>query len=136
MAITAFGNLAMKVSDLDAAIRFFERAGAPIRDRCAWGQGERVDVELGSVTLTMFTRAVYEDRIPVPDDCFLHMAVFTDDLAADLQGHEILWGPATLSGPFGTRRVAFVAAPGGTRLELMEQLEDPEQLDEAPRSIE
>jgi hypothetical protein len=30
-----------------------------------------------------------------------------------------------VSGPFGTRRIAFVEAPGGIRLEFMEQLEGP-----------
>ncbi len=35
----------------------------------------------------------------------------------------MVWGPETVSGPFGTRRIAFVSAPGGIRLaELMEQL--------------
>ena len=30
---------------------------------------------------------------------------------------------AVVSGPSGTRRIAFVYAPGGVRLEFMEQLE-------------
>jgi hypothetical protein len=30
-----------------------------------------------------------------------------------------------VSGSFGTRRIAFVEAPGGIRLEFMEQIEDP-----------
>jgi hypothetical protein len=37
----------------------------------------------------------------------------------------VLWGPRVVSGTFGTRRIAFVEAPGGIRLEFMEQLEDP-----------
>lgn len=80
-------NLAVKVSDLDAAIEFYERAGAKIRDRMEWKGAERADVDL--------------DR--------------------ELEGHTVIWGPEIVSGAFGTRRIAFVAAPGGIRLEFMEQ---------------
>jgi hypothetical protein len=41
-----------------------------------------------------------------------------------LQAHDVIWGPEVVSGPFGTRRIAFVSAPGGMRLEFMEQLDD------------
>ena len=125
MAITTFGNMAIKVGDLDAALRFFQQAGAPTSRPSDWHGGRRADVVLGSVGLTIFTRAVYEDFIQLPDEGFLHVAVFTDDLDAQLQGHEIVWGPAVVSGTFGIRRVAFVTAPGGIRLEFMEQLEGP-----------
>jgi hypothetical protein len=35
----------------------------------------------------------------------------------------VVWGPAVVDGAFGKRRIAFVEAPGGIRLEFMEQLE-------------
>ena len=120
--ITGLGNLAVKVADLDAAIDFYERAGAVVRDRLQWGSGERADVYLGTLQLTLFTKAIYEDSVPLPPEGFLHVALFTDDLDRELLGHEVLWGPAVVEGVFGTRRIAFVAAPGGTRLEFMEQL--------------
>lgn len=44
---------------------------------------------------------------------------------AELDGHDVVWGPEIVSGAFGTRRIAFVAAPGGIRLEFMEQLAPP-----------
>jgi hypothetical protein len=116
-------NLAVKVADLDAACTFYEVAGAEVRDRMQWNGGERADVFLGAVMITLFTRAIYEDDVAVPDEGFLHPALFTDDLDAELEGHEIVWGPAVVEGPFGRRRIAFVSAPGGIRLELMEQLE-------------
>lgn len=125
MAITGFGNVAIKVSDMDQALAFFSGLGAPVSDRGSWGAGERADVALGTVTLTLFTEALYEDRLELPGDSFLHLAVFTDDLDRALAGQDVLWGPNTISGVFGTRRVAFVAAPGDTRLELMEQVEAP-----------
>src|SRR5581483_2249591 len=123
MAVTGFANLAVKVADMDAACAFYAGAGAEVRDRMTWGDGERADVLLGPLMITLFTRALYEDAVPLPAEGFLHPALFTDDLDAELAGHAVLWGPEIVSGPFGTRRIAFVAAPGDIRLEFMEQLD-------------
>jgi catechol 2,3-dioxygenase-like lactoylglutathione lyase family enzyme len=116
-------NLAVKVADLDVACAFYEHAGAEVRDRMHWGNGERADVFLGPVMISLFTRAIYEDSIELPPEGFLHPALFTDDLDAELARHIVLWGPEVVAGTFGTRRIAFVEAPGGIRLEFMEQLE-------------
>jgi len=125
VAVTGLANMAVKVADLDAACAFYAGAGADVRDRMPWGDGERADVRLGPVVITLFTRAIYEDTVDVPAEGFLHPALFTDDLDAELVGHRVVWGPAVVSGPFGTRRIAFVEAPGRMRLEFMEQLELP-----------
>lgn len=122
MAVTGLANLAVKVADLDAACAFYERAGATVSGRMTWHGAERADVTLGALQLTLFTRAIYEDGVDVPAEGFLHPALFTDDLDAELEGHDVVWGPAEVEGPFGRRRIAFVAAPGGMRLEFMEQL--------------
>jgi catechol 2,3-dioxygenase-like lactoylglutathione lyase family enzyme len=122
VAVTGMANLAIKVADLDAACAFYERAGAEVRDRMAWRDAERADVYLGPVMLTLFTKAIYEDDVDLPAEGFLHPALFTDDLDAELEGHDVIWGPEVVSGAFGTRRIAFVEAPGGIRLEFMEQL--------------
>ena len=126
MTVTGLANLAVKVSDLDAAVTFYAAAGADVRDRQPWHGGERADVFLGPVMITLFTRALYEDAVDLPDDCFLHPALFTDDLDGEIVGHTVLWGPAEVSGTFGRRRIVFVEAPGNIRLEFMEQLEDPD----------
>jgi len=123
MAVTELANLAVKVADLDAACAFYAAAGARIHDRMAWRNGERADVHLGPVAITLFTHAIYEDVVDLPDECFLHPALFTDDLDAELEGHEVVWGPEVVEGAFGRRRIAFVNAPGGMRLEFMEQLD-------------
>ena len=125
MAVTGLANLAVKVADLDAACAFYERSGAEVRDRMAWKGAERADVYLGPVMLTLFTRAIYEDDVALPAEGFLHPALFTDDLDAELEGHEVVWGPEVVEGAFGRRRIAFVDAPGGIRLEFMEQLDGP-----------
>ena len=125
MTVTGMANLAVKVADLDAAIEFYERAGAEVRDRMEWNGSERADVYLGPVMITLFTRAIYEDDVALPREGFLHPALFTDDLDRELAGHTVVWGPAEVSGTFGRRRIAFVDAPGGIRLEFMEQIEEP-----------
>jgi catechol 2,3-dioxygenase-like lactoylglutathione lyase family enzyme len=129
VSVTGLANLAVKVADLDEACRFYEEAGAEVRDRMLWGNGERADVFLGPVMLTLFTRAIYEDDVDLPAEGFLHPALFTDDLDAELVGHEVVWGPSVVEGAFGTRRIAFVQAPGGIRLEFMEQLAPPPSAD-------
>jgi hypothetical protein len=131
MAVTGLANLAVKVRDLDAAVAWYEAAGAVVRDRMMWNNGERADVFLGPVMITLFTRALYEDDVDLPAEGFLHPALFTDDLDAELAGHTVRWGPAVVEGAFGTRRIAFVDAPGGIRLEFMEQLAPPQETGEA-----
>ena len=133
MSVTGLANLAVKVADMDGACRYYEAAGAEVRDRMDWQNGERADVFLGPVMITLFTRAIYEDAVDLPAEGFLHPALFTDDLDTELEGHTVVWGPAVVEGTFGTRRIAFVEAPGGIRLEFMEQLEPPPQsADAAP----
>jgi hypothetical protein len=126
VTVLGLANLAVKVVDMDAACAFYTAAGADVRDRMAWRNGERADVLLGPVMITLFTRALYEDQVDLPPEGFLHPALFTDDLDAELTGHEVVWGPEVVEGVFGRRRIAFVTAPGGIRLEFMEQLAPPE----------
>src|ERR1700757_1159059 len=108
---------------MDAACSFYAAAGAEVRDRMLWRDGEGADVMLGPLMITLFTRAIYEDRVELPAEGFLHPALFTDDLDAEVEGHTVVWGPAVVEGPFGKRRIAFVDAPGDIRLEFMEQIE-------------
>ena len=122
MTVTGLANLAVKVADIDEACAFYAAAGADVRDRMEWRNGERADVYLGPVVITLFTHAIYEDVVELPEACFLHPALFIDDLDAELEGHVVVWGPEVVEGAFGRRRIAFVTAPGGMRLEFMEQL--------------
>jgi hypothetical protein len=123
VAVTGMANIAVKVADLDTACEFYEAAGAVVRDRMQWNNGERADVFLGPVMITLFTRAIYEDDVDLPGEGFLHPALFTDDLDRELEGHDVIWGPEVVEGAFGKRRIAFVNAPGNIRLEFMEQIE-------------
>ena len=125
MPVTGMANLAVKVADLEAARAWYEAAGARVTEPIEWENGRLVNVELGTLALTLFTHAIYEDACALPDEGFLHPALFVDDLDAELARHTVLWGPQVVSGWFGTRRIAFVEAPGGIRLEFMEQIEPP-----------
>ena len=127
MPVTGLANLAVKVADadLEPACAWYAAAGAAVTEPVWWENGRRADVQLGALALTLFTRAIYEDACDLPEECFLHPAMFCDDLDAQLDGHAVLWGPHVVRGPFGVRRIAFVEAPGGIRLEFMEQLEEP-----------
>ncbi len=125
MAVTGVANLAVKVSDLEAACAWYAAAGAEVSEPIAWENGRRADVTLGALQLTLFTQAIYEDACALPAEGFLHPALFVDDLDAELSRHTVLWGPRVVSGSFGVRRIAFVEAPGAMRLEFMEQLEPP-----------
>ena len=81
--------------------------------------------EVSEAAADAATRAIYEDDVDLPPEGFLHAALFTDDLDAELDGHAVVWGPEVVEGAFGKRRIAFVTAPGNMRLEFMEQLEPP-----------
>src|SRR5260370_828038 len=106
MAVTGMANLAVKVHDLDAACAWYRAAGAKVSDPIDWENGRRSDVQLGWLNLSLFTVAIYEDACDLPPEGFLHPALFVDDLDAELAKHEVLWGPRTVQGPFGTRRIA------------------------------
>ena len=82
--------------------------GAPARllTMPAWIRGEAVGVKL----VTVFPQNAERGLGAVSSLYFL------------LDGQTVLWGPEIVSGAFGTRRIAFVEAPGGIRLEFMEQL--------------
>jgi catechol 2,3-dioxygenase-like lactoylglutathione lyase family enzyme len=126
MPVTGMANLAIKVVDLEAACQWYVAAGATVTEPVEWENGRRADVVMGTLQITLFTKAIYEEAAHLPAEGFLHPALFVDDLDAELARHEtVLWGPRIVSGAFGTRRIAFVEAPGGIRLEFMEQLEDP-----------
>lgn len=124
--VTGLANLAVKVADLTSAAEFYRRAGAAVGAAESFAGGRRVQVMLGPVALTLFTRALYEEAENLPAEGFLHAALFTDDLDAELCGHEVVRGPVVIEGDFGRRRVAFVRAPGGIRLEFIEQQAGPD----------
>jgi catechol 2,3-dioxygenase-like lactoylglutathione lyase family enzyme len=122
MAVTGIANLAVKVRDLDGALAWYRQAGFDCSEPTQWEGSLRAEVFLGPVQLTLFTRAIYESACTLPPEGFLHPALWCDDLDAELAGHDVIWGPIVVRGDFGIRRIAFVEAPGGIRLEFMEEV--------------
>jgi hypothetical protein len=127
MTVTGMANLAVKVRDVDVAAAWYVEHGFAVSGRMTWNGIERADVFVGPIQITLFDRALYETgTTSIGEEGFLHPALFCDDLDAQLTGHRIVYGPEVVSGPFGRRRIAFVEAPGGIRLEFMEQLDAEE----------
>lgn len=123
MNITGFGNLAARVNDIHSATQYFRNLGLSVDGPVEWRGSLKADIDLGNVALTLFSEAIYEkDGVSTPEEGFLHLALFTDDLRSALEGQELEWGPAEVEGSFGKRRIAFVKGPG-IRIELMEQLD-------------
>ncbi|MBM3674982.1 MAG: hypothetical protein FJW88_08500 [Actinobacteria bacterium] len=125
MGVTGMANLAVKVPDVGAAARWYADHGFEVRGPRVWRDAEMAEVSLGPVQLTLFSRALYEEQADLADEAFLHAALFVDDLEEQVAGHEVVWGPEVVTGPFGTRRIVFVNAPGAIRLEFKEQLAPP-----------
>ena len=126
MAVTGMANLAVKVADLDAAVAYYERHGAAVRDRMPWADGERADVFLGPVMLTLFTRAIYEDAVTLPAEGFLHPALFTDDLdaaVAELEAFSIAFVTGEQHQAHGVVRQVWVTDPVGNVVELQQDSE-------------
>lgn len=125
MGITGFVNLAVKVADLEAAVGWYRDLGAEVGEVEEWEGARRAECRIGPVAVTLFTRALYEDVKPQPEECFLHAVFRVDDLHRALDGREVLWGPRVVRSGTSVRRIAFVEAPGGIRIELMEELDSP-----------
>jgi len=122
MTITGFSNLALKVPDLEGAMEWYRAIGAEVGMPEEWAGARRVDLKLGPLEVTLFTRALYDEALDLPGECFLHAVFRVDDLDSALAGHRVLWGPEVVHGTFGTRRIAFLEAPGAIRIELMEEI--------------
>ena len=79
---------------------------------------------------TKKTSASVSDFIAaVPNEQRRKDAAAVAKLMGEVTGEKpAMWGPAIVEGAFGRRRIAFVEAPGGIRLEFMEQLAPPEEM--------
>ena len=125
-------NLGVKVGDLDAELSFLERCGAtqiqkgviprPKGDE-AYGMAF-----LGEQRLLLFPRVIYQDALAEPMKGGLAHAVFqVDDVEDVIQRYRQrdvapMWGPETLSTPFGRRRIVFFRSPSGFIFETFQNL--------------
>jgi catechol 2,3-dioxygenase-like lactoylglutathione lyase family enzyme len=129
--VTGLWNYAIKVAELEQAIRFYTGAlGAEVRLRgevlgCAYGL-----IRLGATRLILFEKAPYEDllerSLPLG---FLHDVYEVDDFDAQIArlrqaGVRFIMEPQVIEAEFGRRRIAFFETPDGMRTEVMQILED------------
>jgi catechol 2,3-dioxygenase-like lactoylglutathione lyase family enzyme len=125
-------NLGVKVEDLDAELRFLERCGATRIEKgtipTPKGDEAYGMAFLGEQRLLLFPRVIYQDALSEPMKGGLAHAVFeVEDIEAVIgryraRGVEPLWGPETLSTPFGRRRIVFFRSPSGFIFETFEHL--------------
>jgi catechol 2,3-dioxygenase-like lactoylglutathione lyase family enzyme len=125
-------NLGVKVGDLDAELSFLERCGASQIQKgtipTAKGDEAFGMAFLGEQRLLLFPRVIYQDALSEPMKGGLAHAVFqvadVDDVIQRYgkRGVSPMWGPETLSTPFGRRRIAFFRSPSGFIFETFEEL--------------
>ena len=125
MAAYGIDHLHLRSADLEAAAGFFRRLfGAEETGRSTPGGRLRIMLRLGG--LALYVEAVPEGTAgppPWPHRGVEHLGLAVEDLdvaLADLgqKGAEVLSGPES---PRPGVRIAFVAAPDGTRVELVER---------------
>jgi len=124
-------NLAAKVEQLDAAAQLLgSLPGIELTTIHQLGAEERfAELALGDTRLNLFERALHDTARPQPSPPgWLHVSYEVDDLAATLADkgwqEALVWGPETISGSFGRRRIAFLEPLPGICVELMEELGD------------
>jgi hypothetical protein len=122
-------NVAAKVVDVDAEIRFVQGLGGSlVLDEVLSVDGQAIRVALmkwADKYLHLFANAVYESRLEQPLSYGLcHVVIEVNDLdlqrslALEAGAHEVM-PPQFVSAGFGTRDVAFLQSPGGILFELI-----------------
>lgn len=130
-------NIGMKSPDLDSEIDFWEKLGGKTRVR----EVVSVDREEGKTDLEysilevcdnrlfMSAETVFEDLVPQkPQPGITHAVFEVRDFKKEFQrltamGTEVLISPVTVTGGFGTRRLAFFRSPNGLVFEVMQILD-------------
>ena len=126
-------NIAGKVDDLEAELRFFEACGATDIQRDVVQESNGRDtafamLRLGRERLLLFAKPVFEEQLDEPLPLGLTHAVFeVEDLDVVLRtladrNIEPFWGPNEVSATFGRRRIAFFRSPAGLIFEVAQPL--------------
>jgi hypothetical protein len=124
-------NIAAKVERLDAAAAVLGALpGIELTTIHQLGGDERfAELAVGDTRLNLFEAALHDSArdVPTPPG-WLHISYAVDDLAATLAdsgwSDAVIWGPETIAGSFGRRRIVFLEPLPGICIELMEELAD------------
>jgi catechol 2,3-dioxygenase-like lactoylglutathione lyase family enzyme len=129
--IKGLWNYAVKTDDVEKAAAFYTGyMGASLLFRGEVYGCKYVLVRVGQTRLICFDRAPYETDLSLDLPLgFLHVVFEVDDLELEVEhlrqsGVEFVMEPRILEGEFGTRKIAFFQAPDGTRIEVMQILQD------------
>ena len=120
-------NLAFRVRDLTDAESTIENHEGWRRNAVHEISGEKfLEANLGDTRVNFFESAIYDHETDPKEPGFLHVSLAVSDLEKVLAnpqwGEKLIWGPETISGGFGHRRIAFFELLPGCRIELMEEL--------------
>lgn len=122
-------NLAFRAATVGEAEAFVERTAGWSKNAIHEIDGEPfLEAAFGDIRVNFFATALYDDPSNPVLPGFLHASFAVPDLDVMLAdpawAAKLIWGPATIQGGFGHRRIAFFEPLPGCRIELMETLGD------------
>lgn len=122
-------NLAFRTSSVGEAEAFVENTAGWSKHAIHDIDGEQfLEAAFGDIRVNFFASALYDDRSEPLMPGFLHASFAVPNLAAMLDNpawsSTLIWGPATIHGGFGHRRIAFFEPLPGCRIELMENIDE------------
>lgn len=118
-------NIGVKVDDLEKEMEFFEALGAEV----LMHERGTAFLAFGGTRLFLTPELAFQDALEHQPKPGLTHAVFeVDDFEAAFSeivslGTEVLVDPKTISGTFGSRRLAFFRSPNGLVFEIMQIFE-------------
>lgn len=129
--IKGLWNYAVKADDIEKVAAFYTGCmGASLMFRGTVYGCRYVLIRLGSTRVILFDKAPYEEdlKLDLPPG-FLHAVYEVDNFESEVEnlrqfGVKFLMEPRILEGEFGVRKIAFFQAPDGTRIEVMQSLQD------------
>lgn len=122
-------NLAFRVRSVAEAEALVESTGGWSKRAMHDIDGEQfLEAGFGGVRINFFETALYDGEAQAAGAGFLHASFAVPSLDAILENPDwsarLIWGPSTIRGGFGHRRIAFFEPLPGCRIELMEEIDD------------
>jgi len=124
-------NYAVKAPDINKTTEFYERyLGGKLRLKGEVFGCQYNLVRIGEMRILIFDKAPYEEPLGMNlPPGFLHAVYEVDDFESTVEnlrrsGVRFLMEPQLLRADFGVRKIAFFESPDGTRIEVMQIIED------------
>jgi catechol 2,3-dioxygenase-like lactoylglutathione lyase family enzyme len=124
LRLKAVDHVGLKVSDMDATLRFYQRLGLTVlRTSGPNAEGRRgAVIQAGNQEINIFSHPGYvpsgtENRVGIDHFCFEVEAASIDDVVADLQRAGIDTGKGAEQRRDGTS--VYIHDPDGVRVELL-----------------